>query len=276
VEELGLFLQQPRRDSVRAKQKALIFRIIVNFPSGHTSMMFAITTAFAEVLRRLGFRGSPPPQILVLGGPGSGKGTQCERLAKLYGAVHISTGSLYRAEVKSGSTAGKVMADIMSKGGLVPDDIGTQVVLKARLKQADIVEGGWIGDGWTREAANSLSLLKYGLVTSATLVISLTVPVPVLASRLSGRRTDPATDSTYHLDGKMPEDAEVRARLVQRVDDAPEAVAKRLDVFQRQHESALRPLHDAGVPVVTVDGVGSVDDVTARIVRVWDAHQAEH
>jgi adenylate kinase family enzyme len=141
--------------------------------------MFTVVAALSDVFHRV--YGPPPPskpQILLLGGPGSGKGTQCEQLAAIYGAVHVSTGSLYRAEAKSGSEVGKVMAEIMAAGtlllfrwkprwlsrgmschpnptptpnlgGLVPDSLGTRVVLKERLEQPDIALKGWIGDGYT-------------------------------------------------------------------------------------------------------------------------------
>ncbi|KAK3237988.1 hypothetical protein CYMTET_51968 [Cymbomonas tetramitiformis] len=213
-----------------------------------------------------------PPHVLLLGGPGSGKGTQCEQLATKYGAVHISTGDLYRAEVKSGSPEGLIMADIMAKGALVPDELGTQRVLKKRLEQPDCAENGWIGDGWAREEANSVTLLKYGIVNTSTLVISLEVPRATLIKRLAGRRYDPEDGSIYHVDYKMPSDPAIVARLVQRDDDTPAAVNTRLDVYEKQKETALTPLRQVNVQVTEVDGTGTTAEVAERINQVWKEH----
>merc|ERR1712061_92361 len=121
----------------------------------------------------------------MLGAPGSGKGTQCERLVERYGVLHISTGDLYRAEVKRDTVVGRKLAEFMSRGELVPDEIGT-TILRDRLEQNDAVECGWVGDGWTRERANSESLIRYRI--SPDVVINLVVARDVLVSRLSGRR----------------------------------------------------------------------------------------
>merc|ERR1711974_113031 len=107
----------------------------------------------------------------------------------------------------------------MSRGELVPDEIGT-TLLRDRLEQHDAVERGWVGDGWTRERANSESLIRYRI--HIDLVINLVVPRDVLIARLSGRRQDPVTRQIYHVVYKMPQDPVVRARLEQRKDDTPE------------------------------------------------------
>lgn len=211
-----------------------------------------------------------PPKVLMLGAPGSGKGTQCAKLSAHYGVPHISSGDVHRAEVKKGTKLGQTMQDYMSRGELVPDEIAVGQVLRAHLEQDSFQTTGWLGDGWTRERANSESLLKYGLAPS--LVISLEVPREVLIKRLSGRRLDPDTNSIYHAEFKMPADPAVVARLVQRKDDKPEAIEGRLNIFESQRAAALAPLQHAGIPIRLVDGDGKPDEVFQRISDVWDSH----
>lgn len=202
--------------------------------------------------------------VLVLGAPGSGKGTQCAKLAAEFGVPHISTGDLFRAEVQRGTDLGQQLAKAMADGGLVPDELGS-LVLIARLAQADAARG-WVGDGWTRERANSEMLLRRGVVDTACVVISLDVPRRVLVQRLSGRRVDPQTRAIFHTEHDMPADPAVRARLQQRPDDKAEFIDRRIDTFEAQRDAALAPLLQAGIPVKTVDGDGTPGAVFARVL----------
>lgn len=206
--------------------------------------------------------------MLILGGPGSGKGTQCSRLLQKYGVVHISTGDLFRAEVREGTTLGKELQSYMERGALVPDELGS-TILSERLQNKDCQERGWLGDGWTRERANSESMLQLGI--RPRLVLNLEVPRAVLVARLSGRRQDSVTKKIYHTLYNMPTDPEIRSRLIQRADDAPEAIESRLDTYDKQKEEALAPLREGGIRVINIDGNGTVDEVFARIEAVWDS-----
>jgi len=211
----------------------------------------------------------PLVRVLMLGPPGSGKGTQCKLVSERYGIPHISTGDLFRAEVKSGTPLGQELDTIMRSGDLVPDKIG-MMILKTRLEEADCITHGWLGDGWTREHANSLSLLHHSIVPD--IVVQLSVPREILVRRLTGRLRDPDTGAIYHVDQGLPADLTVRGRLTQRADDCLEAVATRLDIAEAQSAAALAPLREVGVPIEEADGVGPVDVVFTRIAEACDRH----
>merc|ERR1712194_169323 len=118
-------------------------------------------------------------------------------------------------------------------------------VLRQRLEAEDVATIGWLGDGWTRERANSESLVAAGIIPDV--IIVFVAPQEVLTRRLSGRRQDPVTSKLYHVDLGLPEEAEVCARLAQREDDAPASVVRRLEKFTEQRDATLAPWREAGV-----------------------------
>eukprot|EP00161_Ancyromonas_sigmoides_P008353 TRINITY_DN2092_c0_g2_i2.p1 TRINITY_DN2092_c0_g2~~TRINITY_DN2092_c0_g2_i2.p1 ORF type:complete len:203 (+),score=42.44 TRINITY_DN2092_c0_g2_i2:111-719(+) len=149
----------------------------------------------AHLIRALGAR--PVLRIVAVGGPASGKGTQCARVVKEFGVVHVSTGDLLRAEVAAGTPLGSQIKAAMADGALLGDDIVSSLVL-TRLQAADCVERGWLLDGFPRTPRQAEFLLEAGHVASK--VIVLEVPDAVMAARVGGRRLDPDTGKVYHLE----------------------------------------------------------------------------
>ena len=179
-----------------------------------------------------------PLRMVVLGRQGSGKGTQSFRVAETFGCVHVSTGDVLRAAVAEGTELGRQAAEIMESGGLVGDDIMNGVV-GDRLGKDDIVAGGVLLDGFPRtaEQADALERILTDLGQSLTLAVNLEVPV-----------------------------AEVRARMIARgrEDDTPEAIDRRLALYEEQTAPLLAWFDDHGL-LETVDGIGSEDEVFERL-----------
>ncbi len=168
------------------------------------------------------------PKILIMGPPGAGKGTQSANIAETYEIEHITTGDALRSnkqmDISEFDLEYDTPAEYMDAGDLVPDVVVNAMVEKA-LDEAD----GFVLDGYPRnpEQADELEGM-----TDLDVVLVLSVDREELIRRLTGRRVDPETGENYHVEFDMPEDEEVRERLVQREDDAREAVGNRLDVFE--------------------------------------------
>eukprot|EP00996_Jenningsia_fusiforme_P002252 NODE_3089_length_1052_cov_42.730808_g2837_i0.p1 GENE.NODE_3089_length_1052_cov_42.730808_g2837_i0~~NODE_3089_length_1052_cov_42.730808_g2837_i0.p1 ORF type:complete len:259 (-),score=34.90 NODE_3089_length_1052_cov_42.730808_g2837_i0:210-986(-) len=169
-------------------------------------------------------------RIMIAGPPASGKGTQCENIAKALGVVHISTGDLLRAEVKQGTPLGKEAEQFMSKGELVPDNLLINLVRK-RLDAEDVRRTGWLLDGFPRTKAQALALQSAGILPQHFILIEC--PDAVVIERIVGRRTDPVTGRVYHTKFNPPTDPEVIARLEQRKDDTKESIQRRLKEYHR-------------------------------------------
>lgn len=207
--------------------------------------------------------------IVFLGAPGAGKGTQSEFIIKKYGIVQISTGDMLRAAVKAGSPLGKVAKEFMDNGKLVTDEIIIGL-MRERLAQPDC-KNGFILDGFPRTLAQAKSLdvmLQEDMKTEITHIISLEVPDEYIVERITGRRTSPITGKIYHIkynppavegmaeDGKTP--------LVQRDDDKEETVKKRLEVFHEQAD-ALKSYYKNTGKLYIVDGTKTPETVFAEI-----------
>eukprot|EP01065_Artemidia_motanka_P037744 TRINITY_DN4661_c0_g1_i2.p1 TRINITY_DN4661_c0_g1~~TRINITY_DN4661_c0_g1_i2.p1 ORF type:complete len:167 (+),score=44.76 TRINITY_DN4661_c0_g1_i2:408-908(+) len=159
------------------------------------------------------------------------------------------------------------MHGYMSKGHLVPPDVVSAALTK-RLLADDLKQTGWLADGWTRECANSEWMMSAGFTPD--LIIVLDVPEDKLLARLSGRRIDPVTKRTYHVLFSMPEDEQVKARLIQRADDSDESARQRLDVYRKQSSAALAPFRtDGRAKIVTINGDAPPDEVFASISDAW-------
>ena len=210
--------------------------------------------------------------IVFLGAPGAGKGTQSEFIIKKYGIVQISTGDMLRAAVKAGSPLGKVAKEFMDNGKLVTDEIIIGL-MRERLAQPDC-KNGFILDGFPRTLAQAKSLdvmLQEDMKTEITHIISLEVPDEYIVERITGRRTSPITGKIYHVkynppavegmaeDGKTP--------LVQRDDDKEETVKKRLEVFHEQAD-ALKSYYKNTGKLFIVDGTKTPETVFAEIEEI--------
>lgn len=207
--------------------------------------------------------------MVFLGPPGAGKGTQSEQIIKDFGIVQVSTGDILRSAVKEGSELGKLAKECMDEGKLVPDDVIIGIV-KDRLKEKDC-QNGFILDGFPRtipQAEALDSMLKDDLNISLTHVISLEVDDGKIIERLTGRRFCSQCGRVYHISFDPPEKEgicdECHTQLIQRDDDKEETIKKRLKVYHDQTEQ-LKDYYGKQNILTTVDGEKSPDDVYKNI-----------
>lgn len=211
-------------------------------------------------------------RIILLGGPGAGKGTQGDFICRKYSIPKISTGDMLRNAVSAGSELGKKAERIMKNGDLVSDDLILALV-KDRLVQSDC-KRGFLFDGFPRTIPQAEGLEK--LKVSIDVIIELSVEDDEIVKRMSGRRVHVASGRTYHVVYNPPsvsdKDDLTGEPLVQRADDMEETVRKRLDVYSRQ----TKPLIDwfrnyeqrnPNANFVQVDGIGSVESIRDRIIQ---------
>jgi adenylate kinase len=205
--------------------------------------------------------------VILVGPPGSGKGTQAKVVCGTLGIPQISTGDMLRAAKKAG-TLDKRYLEIMDSGGLVPDEAMIELIDK-RLDEADC-KPGCLLDGFPRtvpqaEALEGVLLTKFGIkdegASPIDAVIQLDVSRALLEERLVHRRTDKTSGQIYHLLYNPPPPG---AELEHRADDRPEAVGKRLDAYEAM-TAALLPFYERKGLLRRVDGVGKPDEVTARV-----------
>jgi adenylate kinase len=203
----------------------------------------------------------PTPKIIISGPPAGGKGTQCEMIAKKYGVVHISTGDILRDHTQRGTEFGKRAESFMVKGMLVPDALITQLV-RDRLSQSDVLQRGWLLDGFPRTRSQAISLQTAGIIPNVFIVLD--VPDTVVMQRISGRRTDPQTGVVYHVDFNPPPSG---IHVVHRSDDTPEAIAVRLKMYHRNLQEVLA-CYETGL--VQIDGNRQKEDIFAEIEQQID------
>ncbi|MFH5800063.1 adenylate kinase [Haladaptatus sp. CMAA 1911] len=195
------------------------------------------------------------PNILILGAPGAGKGTQSARIAEEFGVEHVTTGDALRAN-KHMETEYGTPASFMDEGELVPDAVVNEIV-QAALAEAD----GYVLDGYPR----NLSQAEYlDDITDLDVVLYLDVAEDELVGRLTGRRLDPETGDIYHVDYNPAEDEAVKERLVQRDDDTEETVRERLRVYRENTEPVIDHYDDTG-ELVRIDGEQTPDEVWDEI-----------
>jgi adenylate kinase len=206
-------------------------------------------------------------RLVVFGRQGAGKGTQCKLLAAHYGAPHISTGDMLREAAASGSDFGRQAKEIMDRGELMPDEIMLGII-KERFGATDVVDHGFLLDGFPRTLAQAEALLAQ---TAIDVAVNIEVPEQVVIDRISSRRVC-ANGHTYAAGddaiagGTCPEDG---TEVVQRADDTTDAVAARLATYAAQTLPAVHHLDEAGL-LVTVDGLGTPEDVSARLIAAID------
>jgi len=203
--------------------------------------------------------------LILLGAPGAGKGTQGALLAAELGVPKIATGDMLRDAVREGTALGREAKGYMDAGALVPDDVILGMV-RERLSQDD-AKGGAVFDGYPRNAAQAESLdgMLQGIGRKIDAVVYLEVDDDAIVRRMGGRRTDPETGSVYHVEHNPPP-AEIAARCVIRPDDVEETVRRRLSVYRESTAPLVEHYRAAGVPVHTVDGTRPIEAVQAELL----------
>ena len=204
-------------------------------------------------------------KIVLLGGPGAGKGTQAQRLVAEYGVAHISTGDLLRAAIKDGTELGNKAKSFMDKGQLVPDDLVIGLV-KERLAQDD-AQKGFILDGFPRNTAQAVvldsELSDMGIALDAALLVD--VDSAVIVKRLSSRRT--CRSCGYTAPAGVDVCPRCGGEMYQRDDDKPETIQHRLDVYQTQTAPLVEYYKGHGI-LKTVNGDQPVDEVYKDVKEV--------
>lgn len=212
--------------------------------------------------------------LILFGPPGSGKGTQAERLREKRGLQHISTGDLLREAVAAGSDLGKQVKGILASGQLVPDETVLALMREVIIAvQHDRTAKGWLLDGFPRTAgqAKGLDALLAELGQTIGAIVVLNVRPELVIERLSGRRTCTQCKTVFHVKINPPRVDGICDRcggtLIQREDDRPETIAKRLAVYEAQTQPILA--HYRGIVAIhELDGEQPVDEVTRSIERV--------
>ncbi|KAG3102773.1 hypothetical protein PI125_g14055 [Phytophthora idaei] len=179
-----------------------------------------------------------PPRLVILGPPAGGKGTQCELLVEMLGVVHLSTGNILRQAIQDKTSLGLKAQQFMDQGELVPDHLIVDVVL-SRLAESDCVTRGWLLDGFPRTSRQAEALLTaQDGMAAPDCVLELEVPDKEVIRRIAGRRVDPVTGKTYHIEFNPPP-VDVAGRVEQRSDDTEDKIRTRLTQFH-SHADAVR------------------------------------
>ena len=203
--------------------------------------------------------------IILLGAPGAGKGTQAVRLAERYSIPHISTGDIFRSNIKEKTPIGLVAKSYIDKGQLVPDEVTIQIV-RERLAKDDC-KNGYLLDGFPRTVAQAEALDG---VSEVDAVVNIDVPLEKLLNRITGRRVCSVCGESYHIDylGGKRVCSKCNGELIQRADDNEQTVKSRLEVYTKQTAPLVEYYSGKGV-LVTVDGDGGIDaefeEITAKL-----------
>ncbi|MEQ1637524.1 MAG: adenylate kinase [Methylococcales bacterium] len=209
-------------------------------------------------------------RIILLGSPGSGKGTQAQFITEKYAIPQISTGDMLRSAVRGGTPLGIAAKKVMDAGGLVSDDLILGLI-KERITKDDCA-GGFLLDGFPRTIAQAEGLAAMGIVLDW--VIEIAVPDDVIIKRMAGRRVHSASGRTYHVEFNPPKlpglDDVTGEPLIQRDDDKEETVRKRLQVYHEQTKPLVGfySAPEQQVKFSSIAGVGAVQDITAKVFAV--------
>ena len=205
--------------------------------------------------------------LILLGAPGAGKGTQAEILCERLNIPTISTGNMIREAMKSGTEMGRKAKEYAENGKLVPDEVVIGIV-DERLRMDDC-QNGFILDGFPRTIPQAEALDRMGIIIDR--VVDINVPDEVITRRVSGRRACLDCGSTYHIETKKPQVDGVCDRcgstLVQRKDDLPETVQERLHVYHAQTEP-LRDYYAAAGKLLVVDGQQGIQEIAEQTLEL--------
>ena len=210
-------------------------------------------------------------KIVMMGAPGAGKGTQAEMLAEKYGIPHISTGDIFRMNIKNGTELGKEAKTYMDQGLLVPDELTVRILLDRVAK--DDCKNGYLLDGFPRNIpqANVLEEALSKLGDKIDYAINVEVPDDNIIRRMSGRRACLACGATYHIEHVPPKKEGICDKcgeeLVLRDDDRPETVGNRLQVYKDQTQPLIEFYEKKGV-LHNVDGTKNMNEVFEAIVTI--------
>ena len=204
-------------------------------------------------------------RLVFLGPPGAGKGTIAAKAKLVYSIPHISTGDLFRANIKNGTELGRRVQAILAAGDLVPDEVTIDMV-RERLKEEDALNG-FILDGFPRTIAQADAL---GAMTDLDRVVNFVLDKEDIVKRLSGRRVCKSTGRTYHILYNPPKvegiDDETGEMLIQRDDDKEEAIRNRLEVYEASTAPLIAYCRDKGL-LVDIDASKSPDEVLSSMVE---------
>ena len=213
-------------------------------------------------------------KIIMLGAPGAGKGTQAKQIADKYSIPHISTGDIFRANIKNGTELGKKAKQYMDQGALVPDELTCDLVMD-RIQQDDC-KNGFVLDGFPRTIpqAEALDAALEKINEKMDYAIDVDVPDENIVNRMSGRRACLNCGATYHLISIPPKVEGICDRcgseIVLREDDKPETVQKRLKVYHEQTQPLIDYYENQGI-LKSVDGTQPMDEVFKAIVTILGA-----
>ena len=214
----------------------------------------------------------PGARLILLGRQGAGKGTQCVRMSRYYVVPHISTGDMLRASVREGTELGKLAKQVMDAGGLVGDEIMVGIV-EERLGRDDARTRGYILDGFPRTVPQAIALDRITDERPIDVVLDLDVPRELVLHRISSRRVcrDCGTNYVALEVERSPSICEVcGGDVLQRDDDTPDAINRRLDLYEEQTSPLIEFYGEQG-RLCVVDGVGTPDDVFARLLAAVEA-----
>jgi adenylate kinase len=208
--------------------------------------------------------------LIFLGAPGAGKGTQAESICKHLGIISVSTGNIIREALKNGTELGLKAKSYMDAGGLVPDNIVIDII-KERLSKSDCKQG-FILDGFPRTVPQAEALDAMGI--NIDKVIEIFVPDEKIMGRMSGRRVCEICGASYHLEYKLPKQDGIcdidGGKLIQRKDDAPETVKERLRVYHDQTEP-LKDYYGETGKLYIVEGQEDIADTTRYTIEVLES-----
>lgn len=213
-------------------------------------------------------------KIIMLGAPGAGKGTQAKKIAAKYGIPHISTGDIFRANIKNGTELGKKAKTYMDKGLLVPDELVVDLVVD-RVNQDDC-KNGYVLDGFPRTIpqAEALTEALEKMGQKVDFAIDVNVPDENIVKRMGGRRACVTCGATYHMVYAPTKKEGIcdtcGGELILRDDDKPETVQKRLNVYHDQTQPLIDYYTSQGI-LRTVDGTVDIDDVFRAITEFLGA-----
>ena len=212
-------------------------------------------------------------KLILLGPPGAGKGTQCKRISDKYTLTHLSSGDILRAERKAGTELGQKAQSYMDSGGLVPDDLIIDMMIKA-IKQTS--DKGYLLDGFPRTVAQAeglnIALTKAGEKIDA--VLDLQVPDEAILERMTGRRSCPQCGAVYHIKYNPPKQENLcdqcQVDLTQRKDDTPEVVSNRLKTYHEQTAAVVGYYRENGDMIIEVQANQAIDQVTNDIIEALE------